>query len=308
MPYRLYTLFCFILISRLLTAQVVVSATLDSTEILIGDQVNLNILVNHDPNLRIKPIDYRKLDELKEVEVVEVQDWDTLSNTGEIIIEQKVVLTSFDSGAYWLPALPVQYMENGRLQTIQTEELPLTVTTIPVASDSIELEDIKPILREPMKLEDYLPYLGGAAALLLLAALLFYFSRNRPTEEAPAVEIILPAHEIALQQLSALKAARLWQQGEVKAYQTQLTYILRQYLENRFGIKALESTTDEILHQLRSIDFDDSWKHKLSDMLQVADLVKFAKAKPPVDFHDRVLEDAVDFVNRTKEQKEEQEL
>ena len=60
------------------------------------------------------------------------------------------------------------------------------------------------------------------------------------------------------------------------------------------------STTDEILRSLKNVDFDSSWKNKLQNILQVADLVKFAKAKPPPDFHDKVLHEAEDFVIATK--------
>ena len=79
-----------------------------------------------------------------------------------------------------------------------------------------------------------------------------------------------------------------------------MTYIIREYLENRYEIPALESTTDEILRSLKDVDFDESWKHKLQNILQVADLVKFAKAKPPADFHNKVLQEAEDFVIATK--------
>ena len=102
--------------------------------------------------------------------------------------------------------------------------------------------------------------------------------------------------------MAKLKAEKLWQQGQVKTYQSRLTHIIREYLENRYNIPALESTTDEILHYLKKVDFDNQWKDKLQNILQIADLVKFAKAKPPVDFHDQVLKEAEDFVIATKVQ------
>ena len=100
--------------------------------------------------------------------------------------------------------------------------------------------------------------------------------------------------------LGKLKEEKLWQQGQVKEYQSRLTYIIREYLENRYEVPALESTTEEIQRSLKQVDFDSSWKDKLSNILQVADLVKFAKAKPPVDFHDQVWKEAEDFVLATK--------
>lgn len=112
--------------------------------------------------------------------------------------------------------------------------------------------------------------------------------------------MIVPSHELALQQLKALENKQLWQKGEVKAYHSELTRIIRAYLENRYGIQALEMTTEQILAQLNTLDFDADWNDRLREMLQAADLVKFAKAEPPSVFHERMMDYAVSFVEATK--------
>jgi len=129
--------------------------------------------------------------------------------------------------------------------------------------------------------------------------------KKRATQEKVIIEIARPAHEIAQEKLDTLKEKALWQQGQIKEYQSELTHIIREYLENRFEIRALESTTDEIARDLKDKGLDDGDKKKLSDILQIADLVKFAKAKPDVNIHDEFFNDAVDFVLRTKEIKQE---
>ena len=108
------------------------------------------------------------------------------------------------------------------------------------------------------------------------------------------------AHEIAIEQLQALRAAQLWQKGAVKEYQSRLTRVIREYLENRYEVNALESTTEQILQELKQVDFNSDWKDKLREMLQMADLVKFAKAEPPADFHGRMLDNAEAFVRATQ--------
>ncbi len=101
--------------------------------------------------------------------------------------------------------------------------------------------------------------------------------------------------------MTELKKSKLWQQGEVKAYQSQLTFIVREYLDGRYNIQALESTTHEILTQLNPIHLSEDWKSKLKEMLELADLVKFAKAEPPIEAHDRLMNYAEDFVMTTQQ-------
>ena len=101
--------------------------------------------------------------------------------------------------------------------------------------------------------------------------------------------------------LSDLKNKQLRQNGEVKAYQTELTRIIRQYLENRFDINALEMTSDDIVHHLKKkTTVSDSQQGKVKDILQIADLVKFAKANPEDNINEQFWNDAENFVQETK--------
>ena len=112
--------------------------------------------------------------------------------------------------------------------------------------------------------------------------------------------IIRPAHEIALEKLSGLKSESLWEKGSVKEYYSKLTYIFREYLENRFDIQALESTSEQIITQLEKKDFDTGMNDDVRRVLQSADLVKFAKAKPVEEFHVESFEKLEAFVKTTK--------
>lgn len=112
----------------------------------------------------------------------------------------------------------------------------------------------------------------------------------------------LPAHITALSKLRVLRENRLWEQGAVKEYQSKLTYVIREYLENRFEIQGLESTTSEIKEALETKDFDQTHNASLTRILQVADLVKFAKAKPTDSMHEEFLDEAFRFVEETKQE------
>lgn len=116
--------------------------------------------------------------------------------------------------------------------------------------------------------------------------------------------VIIPSHVEALKSLETLKQKQLWQKGEIKAFQTELTFTIRQYLEKRFKINALESTTDEISRTLKKQSFSLQHENDLREILQIADMVKFAKAKPADEIHESFLDKAKAFVEETKNEEE----
>ena len=281
---------------------------IDNNNILIGDQVILHLRANPMQGELLKDADLSALEEMEEIEVLNVSDWDTLLSSNGLLLEKNVTITSFDSGYYYIPQIAVKYEENGQLKESYSPKLAIAVSTIP--SDTIELAPIKEIISEPFALEDLIPLVGSILIFGLLGLVAYYFWKRRNQEEELVEEIpevIRPAHEIALERLYALKQKELWQKGAVKPYHSELTYIVREYLENRYEIQALESTTDEILKDLAGLGFDPNWKDKLREMLQAADLVKFAKAEPPADFHERMWQYAEDFVKETKKEVVEEE-
>jgi len=293
---RLLFLFVFSIIGLSLQAQITANAALDSTDLLIGDQVQLRVQVKHSADIQVNDLDVSVLENAEGFEVNQVSAWDTL---GTGLLQKNIIIQSFDSGYHFIPPIPVQYNRNGESQKVTTRQLAFSVNTI--ARDSLELAPIKPIEEEARKLEDYIWLIAGILAIALIIGVVRYFMKRKEGEITTIVpEIKLPAHELALQQLAALKAEKLWQSGEVKAYHSRLTRIIREYLENRYSIQALEMTTHQILDQLASLDFDASWRDRLQEMLQAADLVKFAKATPAVEFHERMMEYAEQFVEETK--------
>ena len=276
-------------------------ASLDSTRLFIGDRFRLQLEAVLPTNGRLESIDLSALKEVENVDIEAETDWDTTQLDQQQQLKKTLTLQVWDSGYYRLPPVPFVFKENNRQRVLETNELAIQVVPV-VLQDSTELAAIKDILRERATVWDYLPFIL-AFSLVPMAALLFHWWRKRQQTDDTYLPPLVqrPAHEIALDALRDLRANKLWQQGNFKEYQSQLTYIIRQYLENRYGVPALESTTDQILRSLERVDFDSSWKQKLQQILQVADLVKFAKAQPPPDFHDRVWEDAEAFVLDTQQ-------
>ena len=226
------------------------------------------------------------------------------------LYEQQFKYRLWDPGAniFLTPAVAYQYQ--GEIDVWSQEDQMTTYVIPPLGTatqtDSLAIAPIKNIISEPTNLWDYLPYfiilgvvlIGGLIYWLVTKYWLGRSTRNY--EEEVEVEIILPPHVVALQKLAHLGDEKLWQKGEVKKYQSELTYIIREYLEGRYSIAALESTTSEIIGQLKSTLTDPSHQSSLQRILQVADLVKFAKAKPEEEVHASFLEEAEGFVHATK--------
>ena len=236
--------------------------------------------------------------------------WDTLKIADSQRLNNRLKFIFWDPGIAYIP--PFEYSHSGgrKRKFIQGAAVfikpPADLLNTP--QDSLQLAPIKPIIREPLKLSDFYLYLGLLAILLLIG--LFLWRRKKKEEEKPIeeIKIEIPAHQIALEKLEKLDGEKLWQKGDVKEYQTKLTFIIREYLENGYEISALESTTDEIIRDLKTVGFGDDLEQKLSRILQIADLVKFAKAEPELNVHQKFLEDARQFVLSTKSFIEENEI
>ncbi len=296
---RYFLLFCLFFAVKT-AAQVSGKAVVDSTRMLIGDQMRLRIELSADKGVELLPFDRSVIAADSVFEVLDESRWDTLGTSGDRLrLQKNLLFIAWDSGQHRLPALPIAYKLGERTDTFFTRDIPIEIGLPQVDTT---LADIKPILEEPLKLQDFIWYIVGMVALIGIIGLVLYLRKRKkmapPPPPAPVVQLL--PHELALKQLDELAAQKLWQNGDVKGYHSALTYVVREYLEGRYGIQALELTTDEILAQLRGGDFNMSLSQRLGDVLQTADLVKFAKAQPTAEFHERAMEVARAFILETK--------
>lgn len=277
-----------------LFAQINIRATLDTTAILIGDQIHLHLRAEGLSDTTGIKFDKTGIDTSAKVVWIKEFAWKPLSRN---LLQKDLTFTVFDSGYYFLQPALLVLEKNGSLDSFYSNDLRLTVNN----PDTVRLEDIKPIIEEPVLFSDYLPYFLGFGLVLIAALLVLYFSKRK--KQVKTVEIKSPpksAHEIAFEKLENLKTAQYWQRGEVKRYYSELTFILREYLESRFHFPALESTSDEILNDLKRTGMDSALLSTAHHIFQTADLVKFAKAQPAVETHPEVLEEAFSLVSATK--------
>lgn len=147
-----------------------------------------------------------------------------------------------------------------------------------------------------------MPWVIGVVVILGLGFVMWSLYKKMTSKPTPPVvqTIIYPPYVVAERLLNELKAKQLWQRGQYKEYYSELTHILRGYIEEQFNIPALENTTDELVVLLEQKPFNSDVIHKIKGLLQTADLVKFAKMVPPETLHEPLWISATDIVNQTK--------
>ncbi len=254
-----------------------VSTVIDTAAIRIGEQIQYKISVKRNGTVVFPKF---QSDSLGKVELVESWPVDTLKDT----YEKKYVLTSFDSGRFTIPKQ--QVLINNK--AFFTDSLMVSVATVKVDTLKQQLFPIKAIKSEPKTFDDYKPMLWWILLILaIIATALYFIFRKKEKKEVPII-VVAPIQE-ALQRLKELDEKQLLQQNKIKTYYTELTDIVRTYIEKDIYIPALESTTNELIDTIN--DFNESSKlgisketiQQLKEVLESADMVKFAKSKPIVE-------------------------
>lgn len=229
--------------------------------------------------------------------------------SGRIEVNRTLMLQSFDSGVYILN--PVRYVAGG--DTILSNRVALKVLPVPV--DTLQtIHDFADISDVDRKLTDYLPdfivdyglWILAVIAVLAIAAWLVWKFTRKAKGTPPKFNPVSPYDE-ALARLNGLKEERLCEQGREKDYYTQLTDILRNYLQRRFGINAMEMTSTQILSTLEHNEQTRLPRRFMNRVLEIADFVKFAKVRPLPDDNVQAFNSSMQFVEETKPQPEPEE-
>lgn len=293
-----------VLTSGLLQAQpTTVSATMDSTILLVGEQTRLTFTVAQMRGRQVcAPVFSDTI--VSGLEIVERLPLDTqLADDGLLLVSQSYVLTSFDSALYFIDAQP--FVDGA--DTLYSNPLSLKVVSIPVDTAQHAIADIKPVYAPPFDWPLFWLIVLITLGVVALAVIGFFVYRYVKRHAAPSAEVaepqdLRPAHEIALERLDVIKAEKLWQQNRAKEYHTQLTDVVRDYIARRFGICAVEQTSAEILAGIQpALSGQKTVYADLKTLLTTSDLVKFAKYKPLVSEDEKSLALAYQFVEATKE-------
>ncbi len=274
----------------------------------------MHIRVTQEANERVEwPVFGETLQDGIEIIDRTIVDTTTLSD-GRLQLNQYLTLTSFKDSLFVVRPIEIVSGED----TFRTEPMALNVLQpFDLEADSTNaITDIKPVERAPIWwwgiIRWVLLALGIALVLTGIGYLVYWLlNRRKPKEEPVNPELLRPADEVALEKLDAIKIAKIWQKGQVKEYHTDLTDVVREYIGRRFDVHSTEKTSDETLKEIKpillakgegleaNVDGKELYEN-LRTMLQLADLVKFAKWSTTPDENEKALTTAYEFVNETK--------
>lgn len=287
-------------------AQANVELSLDTMQILIGDQTKMTITATVKDGSRVVFPKYKERQILtRGIEVVEALNADTTKvENGMITVRKAYTITSFDENLYYIPSQKI--LINGK--PVMTGNLALKVLTVPV--DTLHADKFFPpkdVQNNPFEWKEWS---GVFMCTILFVAflLLALYIRKRLGDGKPAVNKIkvkklIPAHKKAITGIERLKTEHTDISGNQKAYYTELTTIIRQYIAERFHFNAMEMTSREIISRLRQES--EEAVNELIELFRVADLVKFAKHSAMMGENDTNLMNALSFINETKTDEKE---
>lgn len=284
-----------------------VRARVEPDSIGIGDRFDYVIEVDKDLVQVVQFPEFTPAGE-GEIELVESLPVDTLSRDGRRLrLMKRYRLAAFDEGRYNLGAARVLYADKNIVDTLRSRDsVYLEVTTFQIDSTSQSIYDLKPQKTLPFRFREISGYVKWAVLFVLVLLAVAYAlnrylqSRGKGLGDLFKAAPPQPPHVVAIRALEALHHQKLWQNNRHKQYYSQLTDILRTYIDGRWGVSAMEMTSDEIIVSMRSAELPDKARMDLTAILRDADLVKFAKATPDAEQNEADYLKAYYFVEETK--------
>ena len=257
-----------------------VTKTVDTTKIRVGEQIEYKINVKTDSTTLVV---FPEGQTFTPLEMVESSRIDTTIAEGHYFLEKKYALTKFDSGAYFIPKQKVVLGD----KVIFIDSLKVEVNTIEIDTTKQGLYDIKPLIEVEKNSSKWWLYLLLTLVILgLIAFLLYWFIwRQKPLTEEEEIAL-LPPYDRAKIAIKKLDESQYLIRDEIKGYYSELTFIIRRYLDEKVYNRALESTTSELIDRLELLSEGNEIKlskesiKNIEDILRRADLVKFAKSAP----------------------------
>lgn len=282
-------------------SQVSTSFKADSNHIEIGDWLHFKLTVRAPKNVNILFPNFAG-DTLNKMEIISKEKIDTAVLGDRTIFTQTIVASAYDSGIYLINPFAIYFTnKNQQNDSVFTNDFEVQVKTLSVDT----AQPIKPI-KAPLKVSyEWREFIWWiVAAVLIILAIIAYFVWRKYRKQKPATEEKQkpkePAHVWALNELAKLEAEKLWQNDQHKEYYSRLSEIMRSYLEYRYDVLAMESTTDEIADLLAKLSINNELKNRLLETLRLADFAKFAKMTPMPEQNMRSMENAKTFAERTK--------
>lgn len=278
-----------------------VNSVVDTSHITIGDRVTYTLSIDHVDTMRVeKPGEGVHLGQF---EIKDYKIYDPVRQEGRILEKFEYVISVFDTGTFVIPPFPVAYFPTdslGDYKLIEASAITIYVESV-IQDEERQLRDVKPPIDIPY---DYFLLFSVISSIILIGALVYlgyrlYLKRKETGYFIKAPEPPRPAHEVALEALEELLKKDLLSDGLIKEFYSDISEIIRRYIEGRYFIPALEETSREILVELNGQDISEEMLLKAKESLELSDLVKFAKYKPSDEENQNVVSWTREFVEGT---------
>ena len=277
--------------------QLSIEYSMDRDTILVGDPVELTITAICPSN---GVVELPTIERRKDVVILQRETSREIRDDGLASSAFHFVITSFRLGDHLLSSEPISCTVGDQMMSAAYPDITLHVQSAISADGSAILNDIKAPQKLPGRIPRWVWIVLGAALVSFgvgLAIALLWKRKDQPAPPPPSI----PAHLIALRALEALKARQLLEQDLSEPFYTELSLILRNYLEGRFHLNAPDETTEEIVEELsRSPELTGAQRNMLQEFMRQADMVKFAKGHPERSSMETAYETTRSFVEETK--------
>lgn len=295
-------LMCMLPLSLLHTADITTyldTMRTDISSLEVGDRIFFNVDIMHSNESTVQYVHQQS----SEIFVILGLHEETTNSNDELLTTFHFASAIFDTGKQKIPAQEFILYSSADSSRMYSDTLEVFIHSV-LPADSTELKDIKSPLGIKLGFWDILiPLL---ILLVIVTGIIFVTRKKKGLPILPEKKVILqPAHEIALKKINQLKLQDYLSRGDVKRYYVEVSWICREYLENRYHKPFLEMTSFEIRQALRSEQVQQ--KTEINDIIRECDKVKFAKYIPPLEDADKILDNLVEIIHLTKEKEPEEE-
>lgn len=296
---KIFFIVILFVLSSLKAQNISVSASTDTTDYKVGDYIKYQLELKYDKNIKVFLPSIK--DSIKNLEFIQVLKPEKSEVDNKIIERHTYIFSKYDSSSVTIPSYKIYYQlpKDTAKQFLAVNPVTITVKTLQVELQK-DIRDVKKPIKVPINLL--------LIALIILLIILLsvggyylyrYYKKKKESKISEEVEIKIPPHEIALNELRILEEKKLWQQGLVKEYHSEITEIIRKYFEGRFNFRALEMTSSEILACLSYLEEGKNIVNLANDFFNNADMVKFAKFQPMPSVNEEMMKQAYKIVNET---------
>jgi len=288
-----------VILQNISAQEIQVFATTDTTEYIVGDYIDYTIELKYPKGVNVVILMVKdSIDNLIFIKNGEIVQKDEGSEVYEL---RHFIFSNYDSSDVTIPSFHIPYtIDGGDPQFAYVNPVDIVVRTIEV-NQEIEIQDVKDPKRIP--LDWALISIIAFIVLALLVASYFGYKYYQKKKSGKVIEkpvIVIPPYDKAITKLNELDEQKLWQNGMVKEYHSEVTGIVRDYFEDRFDFNSLEMTTKETIENLKVKDVNEKVIVTTEEFLENADMVKFAKFEPMPNVNEAMMKEAYLIVNETK--------